>query len=126
MLWGLGGGGGLDTRRYPGLTSISSRSRGGVARGTKKYDNNVDKFNGDKVNGDVLQWRAVTRNFAALTLEGYNWELGRGAMLLWWAGWVEGRADRRCDSPPVLLSYIRKMEIQRVERGCDRKSSQSG
>ena len=47
----------------------------------------------------------------------YEWEVGRGAMSQWWAGWVEERADGRCDSPPDLLSCLQKMELRRVERG---------
>ena len=32
-----------------------------------------DDDDGDEVNGDVLQWRAATRNGATLTLARYNW-----------------------------------------------------
>ena len=49
--------------------------------GNKEDGDNGDKVNGYKVNGVVLQWRVATRNGAALTLAGYNWEMGRGAVL---------------------------------------------
>ena len=75
---------------------------------------------------DVLQWRAATRNGAALTLVVYNWEVGRGAMSWWWDDWVAERAEGRCDFPLVMFSYLRTMEIWRVGRGCDIKSSRSG
>ena len=39
----------------------------------EEYDDDRDKFNEDKVNGDVLQWRAPTQKGATLTLAGYNW-----------------------------------------------------
>ena len=48
--------------------------------GNEEDDNNGDEVNGYKVNGDVLQWRAVTRNGSAIILEGYNLDVGRGAM----------------------------------------------
>ena len=48
------------------------------------------------------------------------------AMSRWWGGWVVERADGRCDFSLVLLSCLQKMEIWRVEQGCERKSSQSG
>ena len=70
----------------------------------------------DKVNVDVFQWRALTRNCAALTLAGYNWKVGRGAVLRWWAVWVAERADGRCDFPLALLSCL-KFSICRVKRG---------
>ena len=108
MRGGEGGGGG----------------RGG--RGDKDDDDDGDEVNRDEVNGDVLQWRAATRNGAALTLAGYNWEVVRGAMSWWWAGWVAERADGRCDFPLALLSCLQKLAILRIERGCERKSSRSG
>ena len=56
---------------------------GGGGRGYEEdYDGGYE-VNGDEVNGDVLQWRAVTRNGVALNLAGYNWEVGRGAMSQW-------------------------------------------
>ena len=94
--------------------------------GDKENDNTGDDVNGDEVNGDVLQWRMATRNGTEFKSVGYNWEVGRGAMSRWWAGWVAERADGRCDFPLVLLSCLRKMAIWRVERGCERKSSRSG
>ena len=90
--------------------------RGGWGgRGDEEDDDDGDEVNGDEVNGDVLQWHAATRNGAALTLAGYTWEVGRGAMLPWWAGWVAERADGRCGFPLVLLLCLRKMAIRRVE-----------
>ena len=84
--WGGGG-----TRRYPGLTLMYRRSRGGGCAGDEEDDNDRYKVNGDKVKGDVLQWREATRNGAAITLSGYNCKVGRGAMSRWWAGWVAER-----------------------------------
>ena len=78
--------------------------RGG--RGNEEDDDDRDKVNEEEVNGNVLQWRAATRNGAALTLAGYNWEVGRGAMLRWWAGWVAERAGVRCDFTLVMLSCL--------------------
>ena len=48
--------------------------------GNEEDDDDGDEVNGDEVNGEVLQWHAATRKGAALTLAGYNWEVGRGAM----------------------------------------------
>ena len=48
---------------------------------TYRYDFNGYEVNGDEVNRDVLQWHAATQNGAALTLAGYNCQVGRGAML---------------------------------------------
>ena len=105
---------------------MSRRIREGGCAGDEEDGDNRDKVNEDEVKGDVLLWYAVTRNGAALTLEGCNWYVGRGAMPWWWAGWVAERADGRCDFPLVLLSCLRKMAIWRVERGCERKSRRSG
>ena len=64
--------------------SYCQKRRWGCAGNEEDNDDgdevNGDKVNGDEVNGDVLQWRAATRNVTALNLEGYNWEVGRGAM----------------------------------------------
>ena len=109
-----------------GLTSTSRRSRGGGCEGDEEDDDDGNEVNGDEVNGDVLQWRAETRNGAALTSTGYNREVGRGVMSRWWAGWVAERANGRCDFSLVLLSCVLKMAIQWVEQGCERKSSRSG
>ena len=57
---------------------------------------------------------------------GYNWYMGRGAMLRWWDGWVAEHADGCRELPLVLLSCLQKMAIRRVGRGCEGKSSQSG
>ena len=94
--------------------------------GNKEYEDDVDKVNGYEVNGGVVQWCTVTRNGAAHTLEGYTWEVSRGAMSWWWSGWVAARTDGNCNFSLVLLSCLQKMEIWRVERGCERNSSQSG
>ena len=52
-----------------GILSMCEEGRGGWrGRGNKEYDNNRDKVNGYDVNGDVLQWRVVKRNYAALAL----------------------------------------------------------
>ena len=59
---------------------MSHRIQGGVLEGDENDDNDRDEVNGDEVNGDALQWRAAMRNGEAFTLEGYNWEVGRGAM----------------------------------------------
>ena len=74
----------------------------------KEDDDDGYEVNGYKVNGDILQWRAATRNGAALTLAGYNREVDRGAMLQWWAGWVEERANGSCEFTLVLLSLLEK------------------
>ena len=87
--------------------SYRQNQRGGYS-GNEEDDDNGDEVNGDKVDGGVLQWRAATRNGAALTLVGYNWEVVRGAMLQWWDGWVTERADGNCGFPLVLLGYILK------------------
>ena len=95
---------------------MCERGRGGQGgSGNEEYDNNGDKVNGYKVNGDVLQWRAVTRNGSALTLAVYIWDVRRGVMLWWWDGWVAERADGRCDFHPVILSCLQKMAIWRVD-----------
>ena len=44
----------------------------------------------------------------------------------WGAGWVADCADGRCEFTLVLFSCPQKISIQRVEKGCERKSSQSG
>ena len=93
----------------------------GGGRGEKEDDDD-----GNEVNGDVLQWRAATGTGAELTLAGYNWDVSRVVMSKWWAGWVAKRTDGRCDFPLVLLSCPRQMAISRVDKGCKRKSSQSG
>ena len=98
----------------------------GRGRGNEEDDDNGDESNGDEVNGDVLQWSMATRNGAEIALAGYNWEVGRVVMSQWWACWVTERADGCCDFPLVLLSCLQKIEIRRVEQGCERKSSRSG
>ena len=99
---------------------------GGGGRGNEEDDDDGDEVNGDEVNGDVLQWRVATRSSAALTLAGYNWEVGRGAMSRWWDSWVAERADGRCGFPLVLLLCLQKMKIRRVEQGCERNLIRSG
>ena len=84
--------------------------------GDKEDDETRDEVNRDKVNGGVLQWHEATQNGVALNLAGYNWEVCRGAMLWWWAGWVAECADGRYDSPLVIFSCLQKMAICRVER----------
>ena len=75
----------------------------------KEDDDDGYEVNGYKVNGDILQWRAATRNGVALTLAVYNLEVSRGAISRWWDGWVAELADGRCDFPLVLLSqYLRE------------------
>ena len=70
---------------YGGISSMCEGGRGGRGgRGNEKYDADGDELNGDEVNGELLQWRAATRNGVALTIAGYNWEVGRGAMSRWW------------------------------------------
>ena len=123
-------GGGSEGRSRAG-TTVKRRNGSGGGASAALWDlraESDDILRDVEGNGNVLQWSAATRNGAALTLVGYNWELGRGAMSRWWAGWVAERADGRCDFPLVLvlLSCLRKMAICRVERGCERKSSRSG
>ena len=79
--------------------------------GGEEYDKSGDEVNGYDFNGDVLQGRTATRNGAALTLAGYNWEVGRGVMSRWGAGWLSERADGCCDFPLVRLLCLQKMAI---------------
>ena len=72
----------------------------------KEDDDDGDDANGDEVCGDALQWHVAARNGAELTLAGYNWEVGRGAMSRWWDGCIVERAGGRCDFPLVLLSCL--------------------
>ena len=66
-------------------------------------------------------WRGVAWRGVELTLEGYNWEVGRGAISWWWGDWGPDRGDGPCAFPLVLLSCPRKMAIPRVELGLKRK-----
>ena len=70
-----------STRRYPGLTSTSHRSRGGGCAGDEEDNGDGDYVNRDEVNWDVLQRRAATRSGetrrgVAHTLAGYDWVVG--------------------------------------------------
>ena len=54
-----------------------------------------------------IDWRGV-----ALTLVGYNWEVGeRGEMLRWRDGWGAERADGHYTFTFVALPFPQKMEI---------------
>ena len=73
-------------RQYPGLTSTSHSILGGGFAGDEEDNKNGDEVNGDKVNWGVLQQHAATRDGAArrgvaLTLEGYNIEVGLRGVL---------------------------------------------
>ena len=70
-----------------------------------------DDDDGYEVNGDVLQWRVATQNSAVLTLEGYNWELGRGAMPWWWAGLVVERAGGAVTFPSLCCHACQKWQF---------------
>ena len=83
-----------------------------MLRSDEEDDDDRDKVNGYEVNGGVLQWRAAERNGLALTLAGYNWEVGRGAMSQWWAGWVEERTYGRCDFPLFLFHAREKRKFR--------------